>query len=344
MSEKQEGSKSHSKKTAKGSTLGSIGILIITFALTVFVGAFAYGYFELSKVNMSLAKMVTDLRQQLMVNQQEVIKIQNALQSSQPANQADLLQQKTAASASAQQADMEKWRASEAAYLTRLANHQLELTRDAGAAYVLLQHAQEIMQKIPDPAVDAIRNALEANINDLQSYPQVNVEQIYQRLSAINNQLDTLPLPPTPLQYQEDSNIRNKDYSNAPWWKNVWHKTLNALRKIVIVRYNGANDMPLILPEEKMFLYQNMHAQMEAAMLSVMNRNPAIYQASMANLDAWIKKYFVQDAEATRNIQAQLQSLRAINLQPPAVNIVSTLQLFDQYLAQQPVQQPVVTQ
>jgi uroporphyrin-3 C-methyltransferase len=162
-------------------------------------------------------------------------------------------------------------------------------------------------------------------------------------MASIYNQLDSLPLPETPLQDTKETQGSQKDYSDAPWWKMQWHKSMDALKKVVLVRYNDSNEMPLILPEAKMFLYQNMHTQMEAAMLGVLNRNATVYQTSLEHVTMWIKKYFVQDAPLTINILGQLQTLQGVNLQPPIVNIAATLQLFDQYLAQNTQTRPTVT-
>ncbi len=88
------------------------------------------------------------------------------------------------------------------------------------------------------------------------------------------------------------------------------------------------------MPEEKMFVYQNLHAQMEAAMLGLLQHNQGVYQVSLARLTSWIKKYFQQDAPLTVDILQQLQNLQAVKLQAPDANIEMTLQAFQQFLAQ----------
>lgn len=320
------------------------GNLIAVIACSVVVGAGVYGYLELSRVNTTLAHMVTSLHHQVSANQQTMAALQESVVGVKDNSALSLEQQKLMANwVAAQQGDLNKWHIAEAQYLTKLAGHQLELTRDTGAAAILLQHASEILQKIENPEVQPIRQALADNISSLQSQPQVNTEQLYLQMAAIYNLLDNLPLPSTPLQAAENTSQKPANYGDAPWWKIQWRKSMDALKKVVIVRYDGSNDMPLILPEEKMFLYQNLHAQMEEAMLSVLNRNPAAYQASLGHAIAWVQKYFVQDAEVTTKVLTELQTLQAINLQPPTVDIAATLQAFDQYLAQNEQPQPAVT-
>ena len=60
------------------------------------------------------------------------------------------------------------------------------------------------------------------------------------------------------------------------------------VKQIVVVRYNASTTLPLVLPEEKSFLYQNLHAEMESAMWAVLHRNPSVYQTSLTRLTSWI--------------------------------------------------------
>lgn len=335
MSEKDEVSTPEVKQ-AKSSILGSIMIFIGMVALAVFAGAFAYGYFELSKVNTSLARMVNDLKEQVNQQQNRLTAVQESVQTH-AANQP--------AEAVAAQADLNKFYVMEAQSLTKIAGNHLNVTRDAGMAYVVLQHAQQVLQQVSSPAVDPIRQALAANLVTLNGAQQVNFDQLYGQLTQIYNSIDQLQLPSTPLTQTATVNDTAKNYGDAPWWKRQWHKTMDMLRKIVIVRYNDGSDMPLVLPEEKMFLYQNLHAQMEVAMLGLMNRNQAAYSGGLEQARVWVQHYFQQDEPLTREIVSQLQMLQAINIVPPQVDLNTTLQLFDQYLAQtHTTEQPAVTQ
>ena len=95
---------------------------------------------------------------------------------------------------------------------------------------------------------------------------------LYLRLMALNNQLDELPLPTSPLKPDTKQALSATVPTNLPWWKAGLAHTWHVLRQVVVVRYNNSNALPLVLPEEKMFLYQNLHAQMESAMWGVLHR------------------------------------------------------------------------
>jgi uroporphyrin-3 C-methyltransferase len=328
----------------KSNGMSKTGIVMLTLLGASLAGAIAFGYFQLSQVNTTLSSVVTDLKQQLTQNQRELTNIQESLQTvKKTAGDSAQQEQAMATWIATQQGDRSKWDVTEAQYLTKLAEHHLSLTHDQATAAILLQHAQEILQKVTDSSIDPIRSSLAENLASLQAQPELNGEKLYLQMASIYNQLDSLPMPETPLQYTKPTNANQKDDSDAPWWKLQWHKSMEALSKVVLVRYNDGTNMPLILPEAKSFLYQNLHSQLESAMLGVLNRNETVYQTSLEHVTTWIKKYFVQDAPLTINILNQLQALQSVNLQPPIVNMTATLQLFDQYLAQSLPVNPAVT-
>jgi len=80
---------------------------------------------------------------------------------------------------------------------------------------------------------------------------------------------------------------------------------------------------------KKIFLYQNLHAQINYAAWGLLHENTAIYAASLAQASNWIKQYFVQDSQTTQFILQQLTELQKINVKPASTTLSNTLQLFD---------------
>lgn len=147
--------------------------------------------------------------------------------------------------------------------------------------------------------------------------------ELYKRLISIDNQIDQMPLlaPDYPAKSSDKDETPANNNQPASWWRVVWDRSWQALRKIVIVRNIGANTLPLIAPEEKSFLYQNLHAQIETAIWGALHHQAAVYQISLARSLTWIQRYFVQDAVETKTILQALQALQKID-----VNASSTSQ------------------
>ncbi len=132
--------------------------------------------------------------------------------------------------------------------------------------------------------------------------------ELYARLSQVSGQIDQLPLPALqgtkvePIQPIEDS-------SKNSWWRNGLKHGIDALNKIVTVKYIGDDLPPVITPEAKAYLYQNLHAQLENAMWAALHHQPEVYQISITRMSAWIKRYFRSDAPETMTLLQQLDEL-----------------------------------
>jgi len=317
----------------------NMGIFLSTIAIILLLGGFGYGYLELSKVNVSIARKVVALESHA-VNEQNAIStlqksvtdLQQTAQKSQDlsSQQEQLMSEWRAA----QKGDLDKWHIAEAQYLVKLANDHLQFSHNTYMAQTLLQQADHILESIQDASVLDVRKSIAADLANLQAAPVVDVTALYLQLTALNNQIDALPLPGTPLTAEGKQPGDVLPAANLPWWKAGLQRSWQSLRQIVIVRYNGSDALPLVMPEEKAFLYQNLHAQMEGVMWAVLHRSNDVYQTNLTRALVWIKQYFVQDAAVTKSVLHNMDVLQQINIQPPAANLSATLQLFDQYFAQ----------
>jgi uroporphyrin-III C-methyltransferase len=308
-----------------------IGMLIITVGLAIIVCVVGYGYYQLAQVNVSLTRQTTTNQQQLDALQKSMADLQQTNRQSQEfaAKQQQMISEWEAA----QKGDLEKWYVAEAEYLVKLANDHVQFTHNVTLAITLLQRADQIIGNLQDSSLLDIRKSIATNLANLQSTQPIDITKIYVQLAALNNLMDQLPLPASPLA-TDDKSAPVVNEPGLPWWQAGLHRSWQVLSKIIIVRNTTQNSLPLVLPEEKLFLYQNLHAQMESAMWGVLHNDAVVYQMSMTRSIDWVKKYFMQDSPAVKSMLQQLQSLQALNLQPPMTNLAATMQLFDNYFSQ----------
>lgn len=222
----------------------------------------------------------------------------------------------------------------EAQYLVNLANDHLQLTHNPEMALVLLQRASQVLSTVASPSVSGLMQTLAQNIATLTASPTADMNAVYTQLTAINADFDRMPLPFNPLKDNADADTDKVNVDGLPWWKAEWRRTMHTLGKVVIVRYNGGDAPPLVLPEERVFIYQNLHAQMENAMWAVLNRNEGIYQASLNRMIAWITQYFDTKNETTVTVLQQLKALAAQPIAAPTLNLAPTLEQFSSYFKQ----------
>lgn len=317
--------------------LRKTSFFFLLLAIVIAMCALGYGYFQLAKANVALSDKLSLLQKQTTASHDNLMALQTALDALKQETQksADLSaeQEKMIADwRDAQKGDLNKWYVAEAQYLVTTANDHLQFTHNLALAKVLLERADQVLAKMNEPSVLEIRKSVAVDMANLQALPQIDVTGLYLRLSALNAQLDQLPLPASPLKSETPTPAPIQP--GLPWWKAGLAHTWQALSQIVIVRYNGSNALPLVMPDEKAFLYQNLHAEMESAMWAVLQRNADVYQASLARIEEWITPYFVADAPETKTMLQNIQDLRKVNIKPPAVNLSSTLQLFSAYFSQ----------
>lgn len=319
-----------------------VDVLFSIFVILLVVAVSSYGYLQLTKANSAIAQINSQLQNQQGKNKTDVTTLQSSIdelkQAAQKSQELSTKQEQMIASwQAAQKGDLNKWYVAEAQYLVKLANDHLQYSHDTSMALTLLQRADQVLQNIPDTSLLELRKSLATDVANLQAAPKVDVTALYVHLNTLDNQIDQLPLPINPLKEKAQVSALVEP-ANTPWWKVGIDHTWDALRKIVIVRNTNANALPLVLPDEKVFLFQNLHAQMQDAMWGVLHQNATIYQANLARAIAWIQQYFDPTATATKNMLLNLQDLQKENLQPPVINLTATMQLFDSYFAQAKVQ------
>jgi uroporphyrin-3 C-methyltransferase len=312
------------KKSARSSVWISTGILFSSLAIIIFITGLAYTFFALSRVNTQLTQL-SEALQKNASEQKNTSGLQDTVNTLQETLQKYAAQQEQLSSDlhAVQGNDQNKLHFVQAEALIKMANNQLQFSHNTHAAIQLLQQADQQLQSTSDPALLDVRKSIAADLANLKAASTVDVTSVFLRLYALNEVIDKLPLPLEPLKQEQQTD--KETFS----WKNGMHALMQGLNKIVIVKKNDASALPLILPDEKIFLYQNLHAQLDNASWGLLQANNAIYQASLEHAVKWVQQYFVQDADATKNLLQQLSDLQKINIQPADVTLTHTLQLLD---------------
>ena len=313
----------------------TIAVFFSIFVSIVTILVASYLYFQFSATTFYLNKDITRLETKLSNTQSNLNNLQQlisdlALKTQTAQEQANKQEKILADWQAVQTGNLDKWYLAEAAHLVRLANDQAQLFSAQTVIIALLQRAEETLKNVADPRVAPIQKSLALDINNIQNTPAINVDTLYLQLINVDKQVNQLPLP-IMQDKSEPQNASGEEKEILPWWQKGWEHFLQALKQIVIVHDNSKNALPLVIPSEKIFLYQNLHAQMENAMWGLLHRDVLIYQLSLQRAMDWIQQYFVQDAEITKNVLQSLQTLQKTNIQPPIINLAPTLQLFDQY-------------
>lgn len=311
--------------------------IILLAIIVLCMAGLVIATFNLVRNNSALHSSITQLTTDSQTQSQTITSLQSTVQqmnqSSQQIQQTVQQQQQVLTNLQqGQLGNVNKWRILEAQYMVRLANTQLKFANNSALALVLLQQADSLLKDMAD--AEPIRQAIANQIVQLQSVSTMDTNTLYMRLNALDNEVDHLPLQSLPLK----ENSQPSAETNAPpisWWRAGLNHALQTLSSLIVIRDTTKTPLPLLMPEEKMFLYQNLHAQFANAIWGVLNQKPIVFETSLTRIGEWITTYFNAEDPATKTLLQTLAELKKINIASSATIDFSTLNAsFDTYLQQ----------
>lgn len=305
-----------------------IGIFLSLLVLAALLVTAYLGERRLLVMDAAMAALNVDISNKMRDNQTAISALQN---------QANTMQQTLQAAKDSindirntTQNNKAVWTVSEAQYLTRLANDNLQLGTNIPLVIHLLQTADQEIANLSDAKVLSIRKALAADIAALQAVPNVDASGIYMQLSALNEQIDKLPfINRRPI---ETAPAAETPASDQTWWKRGLKDSWKTLRQIVVVRYTPSDQVPFIAPDQQQYLAQNIHTLLLQTMSAVMNKQPEIYRDSLQKTHRWIKEYYMQDSPLTVSVLKNLETLQTLEIRPSLPALTASLDAFRDYL------------
>lgn len=183
------------------------------------------------------------------------------------------------------------WQIAEAEYLIRIANQQLSLARNPGAAMVALEEADALLARVADPRLQPVRQQLSDDIVALRSVRQPDVEGLALRLGSLSRKVDGLPLA----GQREDARDSRPDDEAASGWSRLKSKLSAFFGSIFRVRRTEGSAAPLLSPREAFFLRRNLELELQAARVAILTEDASVYRASLGAARRWTEEYFRTD-------------------------------------------------
>jgi uroporphyrin-3 C-methyltransferase len=209
------------------------------------------------------------------------------------------------------------WDIAEAIYLLRIANERLRLEQDVNTALVALQMADQIIHKVSDPALTPVRSELTEEINSLKAVPVPDIDGMALSLNSLIGRVKELKLKEIILDKSTPNATTSKEQapeaeSNAYTGKvrEFLHAIWSNLQHLVVVKHRDKKEsnIPVLLPKERYFLYQNLQFELETARLSLLQKNQDGFQQSIERAKSWLQTYFQgSEAEAMENTLTELE-------------------------------------
>ncbi|WP_304985703.1 uroporphyrinogen-III C-methyltransferase [Coxiella-like endosymbiont] len=241
---------------------------------------------------------------------------QARMQATLNANQADIAQ----LSQKFTKATSEK-NIAEASYLIRLANMHLVVEKDFAVALQLLKMARQQLESSSQESLVLLKEAIDQDITNLSASALTKVTKLSDQLDQLKIDIGNL----SPLPSKEFSEITSAKTEPTPEEKNWWEKlkyNLGGLKKLFVIRRIDYPTLPLLEPQQTLFLKENIQLKLTQAQWALINRNYSLYQKSLSTAIQWLAEYDSNQTETAALIK-RIQTLAAVDIEPTLPSLKS---------------------
>lgn len=226
------------------------------------------------------------------------------------------------------------WLLAQAEYFLQVANAELELAGNARVALRAMEMADERLLEVGDPGLTDIRRTLSAEMQSLESIDRPDVANLAIELSTLARRVDTLPLRPALVNASRSGEAADGARVDGLSGTDRAMATLkNAFSGAFSFRRTDEQAEPLIAPEAAYFLGTNLMLQLQAARLALLSDDGEVFAESLADAEAWLRRYYDLDDAAVREAVTTLNELRQGTTLPALPDASGSLRLLRQYVA-----------
>lgn len=200
---------------------------------------------------------------------------------------------------------------SEVSQLLKLANNSALFSSDSRSAIKALQLADIQLKELADPRYSVVRRKINEEISLLESIEQVDIESVTVKLKGLADRIPSLKLEnDVPVLGDVVVKTEQKSQGFKAQLKEMWAD---------IVNYNSVQRIdqapkPLLLPEQRYFLNQNIQLQLAKAELGLIQNRASVYLASLEVASDWLNEYFDLRDDAVIEVLSQINQLKAMPL------------------------------
>jgi uroporphyrin-3 C-methyltransferase len=225
------------------------------------------------------------------------------------------------------------WLVLEAEYLVKLASHRLQLEQDVNTAIVALGAADERLKQTGDPGLIKVRERIANDIQALRDVPQPDVTGISLKLSALYEAVDNLPLStPDPRNLQQREGAVSLDtMKQTDKWSELPAVIWKDLKSLIVVRHHDKAVEPLLSPEQRFFLIENIRLQLEQARMALLSDESGIYHRRLDKASEWLGRFFDKESTAVGNAIDTLDELNKVKIDPKLPDLSATYKALQEY-------------
>jgi len=245
----------------------------------------------------------------------------------------DGLEQSIQTLAAAQQSGKSRIAYNDVRELLLAANHRMILARDFDTAITALQMADARLQTLADPAALEVRRQVADDLSRLRTSERPDVSGLSLRLSALSDRIDALPLATdTGFKRTPDDGKKTADESPADTINGVLQQLRRDLSGLVRVQPLDAKQAPLLPPEQRYFLRENLRLTLSGAQVALLRGATPAYRKLIGSARSWIERHYDRQSDAVKGALGELEALEKANIEVAVVDISGSLKAVDAIL------------
>lgn len=335
--------------------------LLLILLILLLAGAGVGGYFGWQEYQQQMARLTAlenstaeqivgqqALTKQLSSDQQQWLDEQQRIQTDQfdALEEAQALIQQRLDSHSARIQGLsgtsrQDWLLAEARYLLRLANQRLLVEQNTLGAQGLLEAADDILQSIDDNGLLPVRDAVAKELIALKIADTVDKEGLYLKISALKEQIQTLPLIPFLTEDSTAETVSILDETDANDAEHVWYQIMadsikNAfadISSLIQIRQHDTAPELLISEQQQYQVVNHLTLMLEQAQYALLHEKKGIYRDSLTKAQEWWAIYYAHYNEF-EVIDAEFTHLKQQAITQTLPDISRSSSLISEYIEQ----------
>ena len=229
------------------------------------------------------------------------------------------------------------WLLAESEYLLRLANQRLNLEQDVSGAALILSSAEQVLSEIDDPAMQPVQVAVAEELMALRAISHGDKQATYAQIEALISSVSSLPDEISEQNVVDQTNTTSKETparseENTESSGDGFTETLNAigsaLKSAIKIRKVTDDDPPLLVPEQRYFLKQNLLLIYQQSSLALLGDHATSYVNSLEKAERWLTQYFKQSSPAVKAHLEKISELKSYKFNLSLPDISGSLRLL----------------
>ncbi|KTC66490.1 uroporphyrinogen III methylase HemX [Legionella adelaidensis] len=312
--------------------LGLLALLLSGYAI--------YAYFIMQKQkNIEISQLKTELT----IREKEQIALTSQIESTTKLiNQSqNTLEEKVQGSLNQFQENLQKivqqtqykeqdWLLLQARYYLELAQMNAQWNNNAASTLALLKQADAVLSGLNEQRLFPVRQAIAKEIAQVEATPKVDLPGILSQLDASQDLIQSLPVK-KPEKAESSAPIQSSS-TNGSKWSVQWHKSLEMLSKLVVIRRNDTPYQPLVSPKEEGIARNILRLNIQEVQWAALQGNNQLYQFALKQALKNTALIFDINNAKTQLLINKLESLQQIQITQPRIMLNESLPLLNNLL------------